>query len=64
MTPQITVDRNYVTIQGVKIERRQSCGPSEWLEFWAQLDQNHQHELRWTNMSDLDRRDLKAAEAM
>ena len=38
MTPQVEVDRNFVTVQGVKIERRASCSPSEWLEFWNRED--------------------------
>ena len=62
MTPQIEVDRNYVVIQGVKIDRRPSCSPTEWLEFWAQMDGGHQEELDWSTMSNLARRESKAEE--
>ena len=34
MTPEITVDRNYVTVQGVTIPRQPSMSPTQWLEFW------------------------------
>ena len=34
MIPQIIVDRNYVVIQGVKVERQSSISPMQWLEFW------------------------------
>ena len=62
MTPQVTVDRNYVVIQGVRIERQASCSPSEWVEFWTQVDDGHQGAVDWTNMSGLARRELKAEE--
>ena len=34
MTPQVEIDRNYVVIEGVKIERQVSCSPMQWLEYW------------------------------
>lgn len=46
MTPQITVDRNYITIQDVKVERPQTMSPSQWLEFWD--------EDRVTNLEELE----------
>ena len=49
MTPQVEVDRNYVVIQGVRIERQASCSPSEWIGFFSKLDDNHQEALKETN---------------
>ena len=34
MTPQVEVDRNYVVVQGIRIERQASMSPTQWLEYW------------------------------
>ena len=49
MTPQVTVDRDYVIIDGHKIPRSALCSPSQWLEFWAKVDGGHQAAVDETN---------------
>lgn len=34
MRVEIVIDRNYVIIEGVKIERPTRVAPSQWLWFW------------------------------
>ena len=46
MTPQITVDRNYVVIQGVMVERPHSMSPTQWLE-WFEQDHSNIEELEY-----------------
>lgn len=36
--PTLTVDRNYIEMNGQRINRPNSCSPSQWLEFWEPLD--------------------------
>jgi hypothetical protein len=41
MQPEIIIDRDQVTIEGVVVRRPDSISPSQWLEFWERaVDDN------------------------
>lgn len=37
MTPKITVDKNYVIIDGHQIPRTHLCSQDQWIKFWAKV---------------------------
>ena len=36
MLPDVVIDRDHITIDGVRIDRKPACSPTQWLEYWEQ----------------------------
>ncbi len=34
---RLTIDRNYVIVEGVKVDRPANLSPSQWLDIWERM---------------------------